>query len=261
MGYKRIDKTENNEKPLDYIVEDGGYVSIFRNIAVIGDSLSSGEFETLDDDGNRGWHDFFDYSWGQYMARDAGIKVYNFSRGGMSCKEYIETFADSIDAYNTEKACEAYIIALGVNDLFGFKMPCGDIDDLENNKETISNYFQQIILKYKQIQKDAFFFLITMPRENDDDPGAAQKDEHQKLMYEIANKYENTFVLDIRKYGAVYDDEFKKKFYYLSHMNAAGYRYTAKIIESYIDYIIRNDFERFKEVGFIGKKIKNFKIQ
>ena len=69
------------EMPLDCIKPDGGFTAIFRTIACIGDSLSSGEFESLTEDGQRGYHDLFEYSWGQYIARAAGCKVYNFSRG------------------------------------------------------------------------------------------------------------------------------------------------------------------------------------
>ena len=35
---------DENEKPLDRLIDDGGFASIFRTIACIGDSLSSGEF-------------------------------------------------------------------------------------------------------------------------------------------------------------------------------------------------------------------------
>ena len=34
------------EKPLDRVVDDGGMCAIFRSIACVGDSLSSGEFES-----------------------------------------------------------------------------------------------------------------------------------------------------------------------------------------------------------------------
>ena len=40
-----------NELPLDRIVDDGGFACIFRSIACIGDSLSSGEFEKRDANG------------------------------------------------------------------------------------------------------------------------------------------------------------------------------------------------------------------
>ena len=43
-----------NEKPLDKIVEGYSRTSVFRKVAFVGDSLSSGEFETVDPDGNKG---------------------------------------------------------------------------------------------------------------------------------------------------------------------------------------------------------------
>ena len=100
-----------DEKPLDNMVSDGGFCGIFRTIACIGDSLSSGEFESRKADGTKGYHDCFDYSWGQYMARMAGCKVYNFSRGGMTAEEYVENFADNNNLWSTDKLAQAYIIA------------------------------------------------------------------------------------------------------------------------------------------------------
>ena len=48
------------EKPLDNLVTDGGYASIFRTVAFVGDSLSSGEFETFDPEKNeRHYYDMF----------------------------------------------------------------------------------------------------------------------------------------------------------------------------------------------------------
>ena len=106
-----------NEKPLDNLVSDGGFCGIFRTICCIGDSLSSGEFEFYDEEGNRRYCDMYDYSWGQFMARAIGSKVYNFSRAGMTAKEYVESFAKQNDYWNPKFACQAYIIALGANDV------------------------------------------------------------------------------------------------------------------------------------------------
>ena len=53
------------EKPLDNLATDGGFCGIFRRIACIGDSLSSGEFEGINAEGQKTYHDYFDYSWGQ----------------------------------------------------------------------------------------------------------------------------------------------------------------------------------------------------
>ena len=43
------------------------------------------------------------------MAREAGVRVYNFSRGGMTAEEYIESFADKKGFWDEDKTCQAYI--------------------------------------------------------------------------------------------------------------------------------------------------------
>ncbi len=118
MNLENIFKNEN-EKPLDNIPADGGYTAIFRTIACVGDSLSSGEFEADNKNGGSSYHDMFEYSWGQFMGRMCGSRVINMSRGGMTAKEYCESFADANGYWNPKYAAQCYIIALGVNDLFG----------------------------------------------------------------------------------------------------------------------------------------------
>lgn len=100
-----------DEKPLDRLVDSYSNTSVFRKIAFVGDSLSSGEFETRDENGKAGYHDLYEYSWGQYIARKNGLLAYNFSRGGMTAKEYIETFAEQKGFWDKDKACQAYVIA------------------------------------------------------------------------------------------------------------------------------------------------------
>ena len=63
---------DQTEKPLERLLPDGGFCGIFRTIACIGDSLSSGEFESMNEEGKRGYHDYYEYSWGQYIARTIG---------------------------------------------------------------------------------------------------------------------------------------------------------------------------------------------
>ncbi len=85
-----------DEKPLEHLVPDGGYASIFRTVACVGDSLSSGEFETRDPaTGATGYHDMFPYSWGQFMARMTGASVHNFSAGGMTASAFCEGYAEA----------------------------------------------------------------------------------------------------------------------------------------------------------------------
>ena len=128
MDLKSYYCPDPNEKPLDNLVEDGGFAKIFRRIAYVGDSLSSGEFEAVDATGKRTYHDMFEYSWGQYISRSCGNTGYNFSRGGMTAKEYCESFAQAKGFWDADKACQAYVIALGVNDVINQHMPIGTIN-------------------------------------------------------------------------------------------------------------------------------------
>lgn len=252
---------KENEKPLDRIVTDGGFCGIFRKIGCIGDSLSSGEMESMDESGSKGYHDYYEYSWGQYMARDVGCEVLNFSKGGMRADLFCDFFAVEEDLWNPEKKCQAYIIALGVNDINAYGENLGEISDVDsadwrNNRKTFAGYYGQIIQRLKQNQPKARFFLVTIPKSEDESRRKAE-DRHQKLLYEMAELFDYTYVIDFRKYAPVYDSKFHARFGLGGHLNAAGYRLTAKMMESYMDYIIRNHMEDFAQAAFIGKPVHN----
>ena len=251
------------EKPLDNIVQNGGFCGIFRKIACIGDSLSSGEHESRLN-GENGFHDYYDYSWGQFLARDAGCTVYNFSEGGMHARKYDE-FATKNGFYNPQYKSRAYILALGVNDVSKImkgEWVLGEISDINpadhtQNKDSFAGCYTRIISKYKEIEPKAKFFLMTMPRDCRSPKREGLNDRHAELLYEIASLFENCYVLDFRKYAPVYDEEFRYNFYLAGHMNAAGYRLTALMVESYIDYIIRNNPDDFRQIGFVGTPYYN----
>ena len=250
---------DENEKPLDVIKPDGGFFGIFRTVAVVGDSLSSGEFESTDEQGNKGYHDYYDYSWGQYMARAVGNKVYNFSRGGMSAKWYLDSFGEEICAWDKSKACQAYIFALGVNDILNQGREIGsandvDLENCENNKATFAGDYAKIIQKYTTISPDAYFFLMTMLHtENEDE----RINKHAELLHDLAKIFPRTYVLDMAAYAPRYDAEFRRNFYLGGHLNAAGYLLTAQMTMSYIDYLVRKDPEDFAQVGFVNKGFHN----
>jgi len=254
-----------DEQPLDNIIEGGGLCGILRTVGCIGDSLSSGEYETIDLNGTHHYYDFYDYSWGQFFARSTGTTVYNFSRGGMSAKQYMETFADEKDFWNPELKCKAYIIALGVNDLLNDKQAVGSVNDIckenyKKNSNTFAGYYAAIIQRLKKISPDAKFFLMTMPEENNRHELQVLKNAHAKLMYDFADFFDNSYVLDFKKYAPVYNEAFKSKFYLNGHLNAAGYALTAKFVISYIDYIIRHNLKDFSEIGLINTPYKNYSI-
>ena len=255
------------EQPLDSILPDGGLAAIFRTIACVGDSLSSGEMEVLTENAGRGYYDMFEYSWGQFMARMLGCKAYNFSRGGMTAEEYMTSWAENNCCWDRSKAAQAYIVAMGVNDItrtIAGTSVWGDIDDVKpdwrDNGKSVTGYYAAMLQRYKEIQPDAKFFLMTIPRgEGKPDARTELEEKQRDMLYALADKFTNTYVLDFHKYAPVYGAEFYRNFMLNGHMNPAGYLLTAKMTASYIDYIIRNNPADFSEIALIGTGIKNYK--
>ena len=253
---------DENEQPLDRLVTDGGFAGLFRTIACVGDSLSSGEFEAVNEEGKKTYHDYFDYSWGQYLARMAGCTVYNFSKGGMTAKAYCNSFAETKGYWAPELAAQAYIIALGVNDVCNQKQEVGTIEDVNledytQNKDTFAGWYGRVIQRYRAIRPDAKFFYMTMPRSGVSGERDEIAERHAALLYDFARVFPNSYVLDLRKYGPVYDSNFRQRFYLGGHMNPCGYILTAQMVASYLDYIIRHNIKDFKQVGFIGTPFRN----
>ena len=254
-----------DEKPLDRLADGYSRTSIFRTIAFIGDSLSSGEFETRDSEGKAHYHDLYDYSWGQFIARKNGLKAYNFSKGGMTAKVYMESFAESRGFWDKDKACQAYVIALGVNDLYNKKWEIGSIEDIDpsdwhSNKETFAGYYGAIVSRYKEISPEAKFFFVTFPRDGREDR-AEITHAMIDLLYKMTDIFENSYVIDLYKYGPLYGKEFGERFFLHGHMTPDGYLFTAELVDSYIDYIIRHNPKDFKQVGFINSGIEHDKIR
>jgi len=246
-----------DEKPLDYLLTDGGFSAIFRTIGCVGDSMSSGEFETVDENGVKLFHDVFCQSWGQYLARMNGAKVYNFSAGGMTAKEYCTLFAYRRGYWNRDLACQAYIISLGGNDLLNFDHPLGTMEDIDlenwrNNAPTFTGYYAQIIQRLKEIQPEAKFFLMTMARSTKgDEQKSLLRQQHADRLHELAACFSNCYLMDFHKYGPVYDQRFRDLYFLMGHMNPCGYLLVAKMVASYMDYIIRHHMEDFKHIGLV----------
>lgn len=254
-----------DEKPLDRMVTDGGFCSIFRTIACVGDSLASGEFESANPEGGTLYHDMYEYSWGQFIARMAGCTVYNFSRGGMTAIEYCQSFGEANHCWDADKAAQAYIVALGVNDVINAGQPVGTMADIcdedwrKNNPNTFAGWYGQLLQRYREIRPDGRFFLMTMPQSWWIDTTPERKavcDAHAALLHEMAAHFPHTYVLDFHAHSPVHDQEFCQAFYMGGHMNPMGYRLTAEMTCSYIDYIIRHNPQDFAQVPFIGTEWK-----
>ena len=242
-------------KNLKDIEKDVPWLSIFRTVAFIGDSMASGEVVSRDENGSPQFNDFYEYSWGQFMARKFGFTAYNFSRGGMTCKEYLESFADRNRCFAPEKAAQAYFIALGLNDVNrGVKVgTAADSDDLD----TLAGQYTKIIARYRAIQPRAVFFLVTMPRAYSDSADLRRKkEEHRAFLHEISSREKNLYVIDLFEYAPEHDETFMRRHYLNGHLTVAGYLLTAEQISRLANDIICQRIEEFRESGFIGTNLK-----
>ena len=253
--------------PIKKIAPDGGLTSIFRTIGFIGDSLSSGEHESLID-GKKGFHDYFEYSWGQYIARKCGLTAINFSKGGLSCREFFEYYIkERKNPFIDENRCQAYVIALGINDMNHLKEyypdGFGSLDDVDwnnsdNNKKSFIGQYVRIIQRLREFEPKCRIFVMSLPKESPLDKTAIkQRKDFLKFLKELVDKFPYLYVLNLWDYAPIYDKKFKRLHFCGTHMNARGYKFTADMVATYIDYYIRKYPDDFNQVAFIGKDIHN----
>lgn len=245
------------EKPLDNLKATCGFAGIFKEIGIIGDSLSAGEFESHDEHGNIVYHDMYEYSWPAVLQRLTGTVCHNYSRGGMTAREYYESWADKNDFWQWN---QAYIIALGNNDVFVCGHPVGSVEDIhpqapESNPDTFFGNMGRIVSKLKSMEKDARIFLVSMQRRGEEagDPIICGIADEMKKMCRL---FSYTYLIDMAHDGPVYDEEMRKTFAMGFHPNAVGYYSYGLMIGNYIDYLIRKNPDDFFEVPFIGKGLR-----
>lgn len=256
--------------PIRKIRTDGGDVSIFRTIGFIGDSLSSGEHESLNEKNEKGYWDYYEYSWGQYIARTCHLKGYNFSRGGLTAKHFFTDYIVNVNSpFEEEKKCQAYVIALDVNDMHhlaeyyqdGLGNPeTLDYQDDTKNDDSFYAWYIKIIIKLRELEPKCRIFVVSNPLDYRDTKDIAELyDKIQKFLYLLTTKYEFLYVVDLRKYAPKYTKKFFKKYWCGGHMSALGYKFTGDMIATYMSYYINKYPEDFTQVAFIGKDVHNIK--
>ena len=243
-------------------------MSIFRRVGFIGDSLSSGEHESLNEENVKGFHDYYEYSWGQFIGRRCGLTAYNFSQGGLKAITFFQMIEarPEMNPFVEEKRCQAYVIALGVNDMNrlhdaenSYNGDFGTMDDVDwenedNNKPSFVGQYVRIIQKLRKFEPKCRIFVMNMPKEHPEDKTKKERyDRHAKFIRSLVKYFDFLYVIDLRKYSPIYGRRFGKKYFLGGHMSALGYKMTADMVITYVDYIIKHNIEDFCQIGFVGK--------
>lgn len=225
----------------------------FNKFGVIGDSLASGESVGVSG-GQAQYVDNYNYSWGQFIAKKYGMTCINFSAGGLTTRSWLTGQLSRLR--NSDNKCNAYIIALGVNDYTLGSEYIGtssdiNINDFTQNADTFYGNYGKIIGNIKDIQPKAKIFLFTIP---DQTPNPTR--DYSALntaIRTIATLFTNVYLIDLANdYNNYYTTGFIYNNMRGGHYNAISYDYMAELLYKWIsDYMISH-YQDFKQIEFIG---------
>lgn len=235
-------------------------------------------------------------SWGQFICRMHGSEGYNYSAGGECAKSWCLNSKDNDREWDKLKTAkhEAYIIALGQNDTYWVNSddsntqirnyPCItaypdrasfqteglniteadirndiDINDYENNAQTFVGYYAGIIQRIKSVNELGYIFLMTNPQSEAPNQPIYYK-YYNDCIRHIYNIFKNIYpdtlwLIEMDKYSRYKDIKTNIALNGL-HFGAFGYKWSALEINTYIDYIIRNNITEFQSLNMVlfGKK-------
>ena len=251
---RRFFENREGELPLQEIRPDCGFLSIFRRVGVVGDSLSSGEFESKDEEGRISYHDMYEYSWPSILARITGAEWHNYSRGGMSAREFLGGYAEKRGFFEKR---QCLIIALGTNDLFVYGHPMGSAEDVhplapQENPDTFLGNIGRIVSRYKSLEPELRLFLIGPMKDGSSLLHDSLVEKATEELGKIARLFSHGYLLDMARYGTIWDEGMRARYGLGYHPNPMGYHAYALMVGNYIDYLIRANMKDFREVPFIG---------
>lgn len=213
--------------------------SLFNNFAVIGDSYASGElFE------NNDFHDYYEISWGQILARMSGTTCANYSKGGLTTRSWLGS-PYGLTKMQDDSKKQLYICALGINDYLtlgnDYLGTISDIhdDDSDINPDTFYGNYGKIVEHIKAKNSNALIIFSTM---------ASNKNEIQKQYNDAIENIASHYGVPCIKQ---HENDFFKDSFYNDNMSGAHpigivYSGMAVAIKSMIENEMKNNINYFK---------------
>ena len=230
-------------------------VSIFRTIGVIADSLASGQGRI---NSLSSFHDFYEFSWPQCIARELNVTVYNFTKSGLTTRSWLTDNMGYPLMSDGEHNCTCYIIALGANDVGLGESYLGspsdiDLENYENNKDTYYGNYAKIISLVKKQEPRAKIFVVPNPSYGN----ASLRPKFNEAVKYMETIFDNVYYVDIDE--SLYNDNgtFIKQNLVASHYTPAAYQYIASYIMSLMSDIIYNNPSEFFFVNLIGTEYQD----
>lgn len=240
----------NTEKRINEHILSLDLPAIFHTIGVVGDSLASGQGR-IDDYTH--YHDFYDFSWPQCMARQYGNTVYNFTKSGLNTRTWLTNAMGWPLASDGSHAAVCYIIGLGANDVALGASYVGssadiNLNDYTQNADTYYGNYARIISMLRTLEPRSYIFVCTNPVYGSDAEVRAALNEAVRYMPTIFDRVyliEND-VSDFTGNSFISRNEVR------SHYTPAAYKYIANYIGSKMSEIIYANPEDFYWVNLVG---------
>ena len=146
-------KQVTDEEPIDKFPLA---LELFENIAVIGDSYSSGAVFTSATQGE----EYYNISWTQLLARKHGLNAVNYSKGGLQTRTWL-TSQYGLSKMQADTPKDLYFIFLGINDANVLSdNEIGTVSDIGTNADTFFGNYGKIINHVKTKAPNAKIVLI-----------------------------------------------------------------------------------------------------
>ena len=225
---KNLDKIGGNYETLF------GHGVLFPRMAVIGDSLSSGELVI-----NGQAEDVYSNSWLSFLARKTNASARtHYSQGGLTARGWLNTYLTKMQS---DTPFNAYFVALGTNDCFSHPYDIGTVSD-ESGSDTFVGYYKQIIDSVRTKAPNCVIFCVSTYN------NVEAHIPYNQMIKDIADLYDNCFFVDFvgntqiyTSTGSVWSDT--------GHFTTIGYNYVASVIYQLVNDIVDNNPQFFKWFG------------
>lgn len=231
--YGKVDNLGNKVADLENV---NNYIPMFRNIGIVGDSLSSGEIAYSDESGNH-YVDRFDSSWLSIIGRNNGVNISHYSQGGMTTKAWLEDAGNKKTSLLADDSKNAYFVALGTNDI-SESYPLGNVSDTSSTNSFVG-YLKNIIDVVHTKSPNSVVFLVSTYNNTDN------AIRYSNMISEIADLYEYCFFVDFVNHTDIYTST-GGVWSNLGHFTSLGYVKVAKIIEKLLNKIVDENKNYFK---------------
>ena len=228
-----------------YEMDMNNAFSSFMKFGVIGDSLSVGYIGDGVTERNP------EYSWGRILSRRIGNICQLFAKAGTTTKDWFTDPYCYTEFIKPQNMCQAYVVAIGTNDVINSSFPVGttadiDLSDSTNNADSFCGWYGKIIQSIIAYSNTAKIFLLTIPYPRVD---TAKNNAIRSISALFPS---NVFLVDLAEdYNSLFKEKEIVNFAYNGHFSIGGYSNISTIMNYAVSVTMKNNASSFVDIPHI----------